>query len=212
MGDIEEDLLIITERFREIDYQGSHYDVGEFGTVYKNGKPAHIIVSPDGYHKVSTKTSNIGIHRLVAMCWVENDDPEIKVEVNHKDYCRTNNRADNLEWMSHADNVRYSVPRRNINGERNPNFGNRKLSAFYEAHPDIAQEKQGRPGIRNGRCRPISVYKGGTLLGSFEYMMPCIAYIQQNYSPDASVDSIRGQIDKAIKNDRTYKGLTFVKE
>ena len=212
MGKSKEGLLILEERFKNIDYRGTHFDVGEFGTIYRNGQPAHIIVSPDGYHKVSTKDRNIGIHRLVAMCWVENDDPEIKVEVNHKDYCRTNNCADNLEWMSHADNVRYSAHRKDIAGEKNPNYGNRKLSKFYAENPDTSKEKQGRPGIKNGRCRPIKVYKDGLLLKSFDYMIPCLQYIQDEYSPNASLDSLRCTIDRAIKKNRAYKGLIFIKD
>lgn len=205
-------LVIRTEHFKEIEYQGTQFRVGEFGTIYRNGSPAHVIISPDGYHKVSTKNRNIGVHRLVAMCWVENDDPATKTEVNHKDFCRTNNRADNLEWMSHADNVRYSSHRKNIRGERNPNYGNRKLSNFYSANPSIAKEKQGRPGIRNGRCRPISVYKDGVLIKRFEYVVLCAEYIKETYGLDVSIDGIRSQIDKSIRNNSKYKGLTFVKE
>ena len=145
------------------------------------------------------------------MCWVDNDDPPTKNEVNHKDYCRTNNRADNLEWMSHADNIRYSKGRKNIAGKLNPNYGNRKLSVFYRDNPDISKEKQSRLGLRNGRCKPISVYDADQLIASFEYMVPCIEFIRQHYSPEASPDSIRGQINKSVRNNTPYKGLTFVK-
>ena len=211
MDKSKEDLFSLEERFKDIDYRGTHFKVGEFGTIFRNGKPANIIVSPDGYHKVSTTDRNIGVHRLVAMCWVENDDPHTKVEVNHKDYCRTNNRADNLEWMSHADNIRYSAHRKDISGEKNPNYGNRKLSMFYSENPAVSKEKQGRPGLKNGRCRQINVYEGGNLIASFDYMIPCLQYVHDNYSPQASLDSIRSMIDKAIQEKRSYKGLTFVK-
>ena len=49
----------------------------------------------------------IGIHRLVAMCFCEN--PENKPFVNHLDETRTNNRADNLEWVTHVENCRYGT-------------------------------------------------------------------------------------------------------
>ena len=49
----------------------------------------------------------IGIHRLVAMCFCEN--PENKPFVNHLDETKTNNRADNLEWVTHVENCRYGT-------------------------------------------------------------------------------------------------------
>ena len=48
------------------------------------------------------------IHRLVAEAFVPNDNPEHKTEVDHIDGDKTNNRADNLQWLSHTENVRKS--------------------------------------------------------------------------------------------------------
>lgn len=45
------------------------------------------------------------IHRIVAVHFVPNDDPVNKVEVDHKDCKKTNNRADNLEWVTHYENI-----------------------------------------------------------------------------------------------------------
>ena len=51
-----------------------------------------------------------GVHRLVAEAFIPNDDPTL--EVNHKNRIRDDTRVENLEWMSHTDNVRYSRCRR----------------------------------------------------------------------------------------------------
>ena len=54
------------------------------------------------------------IHRLVALHFIPN--PDNLPQVNHKDEDKTNNRVDNLEWMSLRDNVRYGtgIQRRSI--------------------------------------------------------------------------------------------------
>ena len=46
------------------------------------------------------------IHRLVANAFIPN--PESKEFINHKDYNTFNNRVDNLEWVTMAENIDYS--------------------------------------------------------------------------------------------------------
>ena len=53
------------------------------------------------------KRKRIGIHRLVAMCFCQN--PNNKPFVNHLDETRTNNRANNLEWVTHVENCNYGT-------------------------------------------------------------------------------------------------------
>lgn len=47
---------------------------------------------------------HIKIHRLVAMTFIPNDDPENKLCVNHIDGDKMNNTVENLEWLSYRDN------------------------------------------------------------------------------------------------------------
>lgn len=47
------------------------------------------------------------VHRLVATAFIPN--PENLSDVNHKDEDKTNNSVDNLEWMSHKDNLNYGT-------------------------------------------------------------------------------------------------------
>jgi len=63
-----------------------------------------------GYCKVSlclagsSRRALVSVHRLVALAFVEGDH---SLEVNHKDLDKMNNRPDNLEWVTHAANIRH---------------------------------------------------------------------------------------------------------
>ena len=78
------------------------------------------------------------------------------LQINHKDFDRSNYSIDNLEWCTHRNNVLYSrkadrYP--SLYGEANPNYGNRKLSQYYSQNKDVAKVKQGRPMGQNGRAK-----------------------------------------------------------
>ena len=45
------------------------------------------------------------IHRLVALQWIENDDPETKTCINHINRNKLDNSIANLEWCTHSNNV-----------------------------------------------------------------------------------------------------------
>ena len=66
-------------------------------------------LTKDGYKYISFgvngKTVNLKVSRAVAICFIPNSDN--LPEVNHIDCNRTNNRADNLEWCTHQENIMY---------------------------------------------------------------------------------------------------------
>lgn len=51
------------------------------------------------------------VHRLVSYAWHENDDPENKVQVNHINANRHDNRPCNLEWCTVSYNIRDALVR-----------------------------------------------------------------------------------------------------
>lgn len=155
---------------KEIVYKGTLVIVNSDGTIENNGKVRKHRIDSCGYPVVSIMTENgprsVGVHRLIAMAFVPN--PLNLPEVDHINYDRKDFSVQNLRWVTHEENVRHSVcnlPDRH--GENNSNYGNRKLSQFYREHPDIAKEKQGRPGKQNGR------YKHG------RYMLKSVTTIQE---------------------------------
>lgn len=190
--------------------------MGSNGTIFANGKKKNLILNKDGYYQIPFITSEgywstTGHHRLVALAYVPNDDPINKTEVNHKDYNRKNNHPDNLEWVSHRDNVLYSRKHYAKYGSDNPNFGNKKLSQIYQNNPELALEKQSRKGIKNGRCRQIQLYYKGKYIDTFDYMELCIKYLQEHGVTKATKESVRGRIDASVRNNKPYKGYTFIK-
>ena len=97
--------------------------VSNIGRIKKNTKKNDnriIEVFPkdtDGYYKCSiqkldgTWTSSY-VHRLVALAFIPNN--ENKPCVNHKNSNRIDNTMDNLEWVTHKENVLHSY----ISGRR----------------------------------------------------------------------------------------------
>lgn len=70
---------------------------------YREKHKGYMVVCLRKNNKASVKK----IHRLVAEAFIPNDNLFTDT-VNHIDEDKTNNRVDNLEWMSNGDNVRYS--------------------------------------------------------------------------------------------------------
>lgn len=87
------------------------YKVFEDGTVV--GKRGQIMVPRDngrGYLILGLmkngERKTIAVHRLVAMCFVEN--PYDYPEVNHKDGDKRNNHFSNLEWCERGYNIQHA--------------------------------------------------------------------------------------------------------
>lgn len=170
----------------------------------------------DGYYVVSLKCNegyrSVRVNRLVAIAFIK--QPHIDAnEVNHIDFDRKNNHVENLEWVTHKENVQHSRDAGRYPSQRgifNSNYGNRKLSQKYRDNPELSKEKQSRPGIQNGRCRPVELYYNGELIQRFPYYKLCCEYLMQklNYKSTTHISSV---FNKYSKTGESYKGYTVVK-
>lgn len=94
------------EEFKKIkDY--INYSISNLGNVRndKTGRILKYFQKPNGYRQVQLGRENnpVYIHRLVAMAFVKNKDN--KPQVNHIDGDKTNNSANNLEWVTASENT-----------------------------------------------------------------------------------------------------------
>lgn len=94
----------------------NQYAVYENGDVisFKRSKPRKLKIEiiKGGYNRVAINvskgvTKHYYVHRLVAQAFLEN--PYNLPEVNHKDFNKSNNRVDNLEWVTRQDNSKHFV-------------------------------------------------------------------------------------------------------
>ena len=120
------------ERWKDIDGYEEKYRISSKGEVFsllrnrtlktrKWGNSEYKIV---GLYK-DRKCHQITIHRLVALNFL--GKPKIisseRIEVNHKNGIKTDNRVENLEWCTHGRNQSHAYRtglRPNFDGENHP--------------------------------------------------------------------------------------------
>lgn len=100
------------EKWVEVKIRGLNYKISNYGNVIGKRGKIKPRLTKDGYLEVTLgdmyhNRTRFLIHRLVAIYFVPNIFN--KEEVNHKDFCRTNNYFENLEWVTHQENIDYTI-------------------------------------------------------------------------------------------------------
>lgn len=146
-------------------YEGL-YAITSCGKVwsYRQKKFMKPQLSKDGYQRVQLRKDNkvrtIEIHKLVAEAYLIK--PEGKVEVNHKDEIKIHNYVNNLEWLTHKENVNYGTRNERARETRKYYKGSYKpkkpvlcieLNKVFESATDAARELQLDQGSICKCCR-----------------------------------------------------------
>jgi hypothetical protein len=116
------DLFIDKEIWKQKIIEGRNYYISNYGNVKTDRGLIKPYSDRDGYLRFGVNGKTFGVHRLVAELFISDED--LSLEVNHKDFDRSNNYVENLEWVTHTENVRYSClhkRRPDTRGSKNSN-------------------------------------------------------------------------------------------
>lgn len=102
-----------------LDNFHSQYLVSTYGRIISTeyrGVPGRIAVLKQkidtrGYYSImliiNGQRRDLQIHRLVGITFIENDDPEHRIQINHIDGNKLNPHISNLEWCTPKENIHH---------------------------------------------------------------------------------------------------------
>ena len=140
------------------------YMVSNTGIIrsFKRNKPCDLryVTKPDGYLRVylcrDGKKKAFYVHRVVAKAFIDN--PMNLPFINHKDECKTNNNADNLEWCTQKYNVNYGTCIK----RREAHINKKELAKKIDLYT-VLKKRNGK-----NKHKPVQQFKDDVLIATYD--------------------------------------------
>lgn len=180
------------EEWKDIKGFEGIYQVSNYGIIksldrydsrnrFRKGRIMPLLLNTDGYFQLKLckdgRYNTVAVHRIVAKHFLEYPIDGKIYEVNHIDRDRTNNRVDNLEYLTHKENVRHS-----------------SITGSYS-----------RFGDRNSRA--VKILMTDNLTGNkikFNTIDDCCKCLKEEMQTETKETSIRDSIRKCLINKTKY--------
>lgn len=175
-------------------------------------KPMSILIDTKDYPRFRAshngKPSNVMVHLIVADCWVENPDPQFKINVNHKDGDKKNFSASNLEWVTRSENQLHAI--KNNLKAKGENLYNSELS---ESEVHLICQKLQQGALIKDLASEFDVSKDIIRKikdGSTYFHIRCMYPIDHKYISDFSESTVRWVCENIVKGlgDRQIKEIS----
>ena len=197
--------LVGIEKWKPVEIPGveivDEYLVSNFGRVYNKSRGFYCTQSATGsnpnnqhWRRLSINTTDketltVSVHRLVALAFIKNDDPEKKIFINHINGNPECNFAINLEWCTPYENIRHAI---DTNLFSNKMYKNKVNDKFWRLNTFYAW---------------IYNIKGTTDASAYNFYTMYRTNYHENNLPDLTFDEFIKTYEDKLENDEDFKIL-----